>query len=84
MMISTLLRGAALGAMVLLGALFAGDSVKETLRTVAENRTGTVDKVVVGGENFFRAALEEEVTDSAALMLLRGQVNAGEYSVVRN
>lgn len=66
---------ATLGAMVLLGALFAGDSVKGTLRKVAENRTGTVARVVVGGENFFRSALEEEVEGSAAVMLLRGQVD---------
>ena len=52
---------AALGAMVLLGALFAGDSVKGTLRKVAENRTGTVARVVAGGENFFRAGLESKV-----------------------
>ena len=45
--------GAVLGATVLLGALIAGDSVKETLRQVAAQRVGQVGHVFVAGEGFF-------------------------------
>jgi ABC-type lipoprotein release transport system permease subunit len=55
------LAGAALGAMVLLGALMAGDSVKATLRHVAEARLGKVDSVLSGGDRFFRAALADDM-----------------------
>ncbi|MEI6674611.1 MAG: FtsX-like permease family protein [Verrucomicrobiota bacterium] len=59
------LAGAALGAMVLLGALLAGDSVKATLRQMASARLGKVNAVLVGGDRFFRAALADDLTDSA-------------------
>ncbi len=56
------LAGSALGAMVLLGALLAGDSVKATLRQVAGARLGKVNAVLVGGDRFFRAALADDLT----------------------
>jgi putative ABC transport system permease protein len=56
------LAGAALGAMVLLGALLAGDSVKASLRQVAEARLGKVNAVLVGGDRFFRSALANDLT----------------------
>ncbi|MCH2062541.1 MAG: hypothetical protein MK194_02315 [Roseibacillus sp.] len=72
--------GAVLGATVLLGALIAGDSVKETLREVARQRVGEVDQVFVAGEGFFRDALATDVaTDSlraAPILFLRGQLNS--------
>ena len=72
--------GAVLGATVLLGALIAGDSVKETLREVARQRVGQVDQVFVAGEGFFRDALATDVaTDSlraAPILFLRGQLNS--------
>ena len=55
------LAGSALGAMVLLGALLAGDSVKATLRQVAQARLGKVDAVLTGGDRLFRAALADDV-----------------------
>ena len=55
------LAGAALGAMVLLGALLAGDSVKGSLRQVAEARLGKVDAVLSGGDRMFRAALADDL-----------------------
>ncbi len=73
------LAGAALGAMVLLGALFAGDSVKETLRTVAEQRIGWVESVLVGGENFVTRDLADRL-DAAPVLQLQAQVNAGRAS----
>ena len=55
------LAGSALGAMVLLGALMAGDSVKATLRQVAQARLGKVDAVLTGGDRLFRSALADDV-----------------------
>ncbi len=73
------LAGAALGAMVLLGALFAGDSVKATLRTLAEQRIGWVESVLVGGENFVTRDLADRL-DAAPVLQLQAQVNAGQAS----
>ena len=65
------LAGSALGAMVVLGALLAGDSVKDSLRRVAETRLGKVDEVLVGGDRLFRAALADHLdAEMAAPVLL--------------
>lgn len=69
------LLGSALGAMVLLGALFAGDSVKSTLRQIAEQRTGRATLVLAGGENFFRASLAKDLLGTAPVLQLRSQVD---------
>lgn len=55
------LAGAVLGAMVLLGALFAGDSVKESLRQIGEKRTGRATHLLAAGDRFFREALAEDL-----------------------
>lgn len=75
------LLGSALGAMVLLGALFSGDSVKSTLRQIAEQRTGKTTLVMAGGENFFRASLSNSLNrsdskpETAPVLQLRSQVD---------
>lgn len=69
------LLGSALGAMVLLGALFSGDSVKSTLRQIAEQRSGRTTLVMAGGENFFRASLSNSIPGTAPVLQLRGQVD---------
>ena len=69
------LLGSALGAMVLLGALFSGDSVKSTLRQIAEQRTGATTLVLAGGENFFRASLSNSIPNTAPVLQLRSQVD---------
>ena len=70
------LLGSALGTMVLLGALFAGDSVKSTLLKIAEQRTGKTQQILAGGESLFRSQLAADLSDTAAPVLqLRGQVN---------
>ena len=69
------LLGSALGAMVLLGALFSGDSVKSTLRQIAEQRTGKTTLVLAGGENFFRASLSNSLSNTAPVLQLRSQVD---------
>jgi putative ABC transport system permease protein len=53
--------GAILGATVLLGALFAGDSVGASLRRIGENRTGRATHVVTAGDRFFRQELAGDV-----------------------
>src|SRR3954466_6598252 len=68
------LLGTALGAMVLVGALMVGDSVKATLRRQAEQRVGKVESAVVGGERFFRAKLAEE-SGAVPVLMLRGSVS---------
>lgn len=59
------LAGAVLGAMVLLGALFAGDSVRESLKQISANRTGRATHVVTAGDRFFREALATDVAKAA-------------------
>lgn len=71
------LVGAAVGAMVLLGALMAGDSVQESLSKSAALRTGKAAQIFTGGERFFQADLATR-NGGASLLYLKGQVNAGE------
>ncbi len=59
------LAGAVLGSMVLLGALFAGDSVKASLRNIAEKRTGRATHVLTSGDRFFRQALADDLASAA-------------------
>ena len=71
------LAGAVLGATVLLGALFAGDSVKSSLRRIGELRVGRATHVVTAGDRFFREALGAELAQStntsiAPLVYARG------------
>ncbi len=71
------LAGAVLGATVLLGALFAGDSVKASLRRIAENRIGRATHALTGGDRFFREALAPELATAtqirtAPVLLARG------------
>ena len=71
------LAGAAVGAMVLLGALMAGDSVQESLTKSAELRIGKVAKIFSGGERFFRDDLAGR-NGGSAMIYLKGQVNVEE------
>ena len=57
--------GAVLGAMVLLGALFAGSSVDESLKKIGENRVGKTTHLVTGGDRFFREALAIDLSVEA-------------------
>jgi len=68
------LAGSALGAMVLLGALLAGDSVRESLRQVAAARLGKVDAVLIGGDRMFQATLADHLAAEMAAPVL--MVNA--------
>jgi ABC-type antimicrobial peptide transport system permease subunit len=72
------LIGAALGALVLTGALLVGDSVKATLRRQALARVGKADVAFTSGDRFFRAELAKAIGDSAPVMLLRGSVSRAD------
>ncbi len=52
--------GVAAATAVLIGALIVGDSVRGSLRSLALDRLGRIDEVLVG-ERFFRAELAEEL-----------------------
>ena len=72
--------GSALGAMVLIGALLVGDSVKATLRHQALLRVGKADAALVSGDRFFRQQLADEINHSAPALLLRGSVSRADGS----
>lgn len=57
--------GAVLGALVLLGSLFAGDSVKESLLRISEQRTGQATHLLSAGDRFFREALAVDLASEA-------------------
>src|SRR5688572_17880582 len=59
------LAGTVLGATVLLGALFAGDSVEASLRQIGEKRIGRTTHVLTAGDRFFRQALASDLATTA-------------------
>jgi len=59
------LAGAVLGATVLLGALFAGDSVSASLRQIGEKRIGRTTHLLAAGDRFFRQDLASEFAAAA-------------------
>lgn len=61
------LAGAALGATVLLGALFAGDSVAASLRAIGEKRIGRATHIVSSGDRFFREYLAADFASAAGV-----------------
>jgi len=69
------LIGAALGALVLTGALLVGDSVKATLRGQALARVGKTQTAMTSGDRFFRTALASSVgPDAAPVLMLRASI----------
>ncbi|MES2696395.1 MAG: FtsX-like permease family protein [Verrucomicrobiota bacterium] len=81
--------GAVLGATVLLGALFAGDSVKASLRRIAENRIGRTTHLVSSGDRFFREALAAELATAtqariAPVLYARGAVTHAGTQLATN
>ena len=69
----SVLLGVTLATAVLTGALLVGDSMRDSLRHLALDRLGDIDQAVIG-QNFFRAALVEEMAKDDA--------NAQVYSAV--
>jgi putative ABC transport system permease protein len=77
--------GAALCAMVLVGSLLVGDSLRGTLRDQARSRTGSVLSALVGGERMFRTALAAEIAaDVSPVLLLRGSASRADGSARLN
>lgn len=79
--------GAALGATVLLGALFAGDSVAASLRRIASNRIGRATHALTGGDRFFREALAADLARTtgvrtAPLVYARGVATSASAASV--
>lgn len=79
--------GAALCAMVLIGALMVGDSVRATLAKLAETRIGQADMALLATDGFFREELAKEITlklgsDSlvAPVVITRGTVSLPDGS----
>ena len=61
------LAGAVLGATVLLGAMFAGDSVAASLKRIGQLRIGQATHVVAAGDRFFREALADQLATQAGV-----------------
>lgn len=83
------LAGAILGATVLLGALFAGDSVKASLRKIGQNRIGQTTHLVVAGDRFFRQELAADLAaaahvKAAPVLYARGTAANSENRAVAN
>ena len=84
--------GAALGAMVILGALIVGDSVRETLAHLAMRRIGGIDHALFTGDRFFRQSLAhsfDQLTPDgkevvAPAILLPGSVTTPDGSARAN
>ena len=69
--------GVAVGAMVLVGALLVGESVKSSLRNMAEARLGKVELTLSSNDRLFRAKLAEQIqtelgASTAAILQLPG------------
>ena len=83
------LAGAVLSATVLLGALFAGDSVRASLKRIANLRIGRATHALTGGERFFRQGLAADLATRtnaavAPVLYLRGTVTHGSVAASTN
>ena len=83
------IAGAALCSMVLVGALMVGDSVKTTLRRIADERIGKADMALLSTDGFFREELALEVSERlggeivvAPVVLTRGNLSLPDGSIV--
>ncbi|MGE4550981.1 MAG: hypothetical protein AAEJ57_06290, partial [Opitutales bacterium] len=83
------IAGAAICSMVLVGALMVGDSVKATLRRIADERIGKADMALLATDGFFREELAIEVSERlggeivvAPVVLTRGNLSLPDGSIV--
>ena len=73
--------GTALAAMVLVGSLLVGDSVKATLKRQALYRVGQVESMLTAGDRYFRSDLAREVdAETAPVLMLRGSTARADGS----
>lgn len=73
--------GTALAAMVLVGSLLVGDSVKATLKRQALDRVGQVESMLTAGDRYFRSDLAREVdAETAPVLMLRSSTARADGS----
>ena len=75
-----MIAGTAICSMVLIGALMVGDSVKVTLKRLAQERIGQADIALLSPDGFFREALAVDLNRDdksivAPLVVTRGNVS---------
>ncbi len=75
-----LLLGAFLASAILSGSLLVGDSVRASLRRVAEFRLGKVQTGLLGGDRWFTETLAREA-GATPLILAIGSASAGDVRV---
>lgn len=75
-----LLAGAFLASAILSGSLLVGDSVKASLRRVAQQRLGKVSNGMVGGDRWFTQRLAAK-TQNVPLIIANGSVVAASGAV---
>jgi ABC-type lipoprotein release transport system permease subunit len=75
-----LLLGAFLASAILSGSLLVGDSVRASLRRVAELRLGKVQTGLLGGDRWFTAALAEK-TGAVPMIIATGSASAATGKV---
>ena len=80
------LAGALVGATVLLGALFAGDSVSGALKRLASLRVGQTEILITTGDRFVSTGLTKRLEDrlraeAAPVLMLRGSATRSELKL---
>ena len=81
------LAGTALGATVLLGALFAGDSVSGALKRLASLRVGQAEYLLAAGDRFVREDLASDLASglgvpAAPALMLRGSASRSDRDLL--
>ena len=81
--------GAAVATAVLTGALLVGDSVRYSLRQIAQSRLGDTQIALVGQNRFFRTELAEEMgrelkVEVAPVLQLSGMIVNNANQLRRN
>ena len=81
------LAGTVVGATVLLGALFAGDSVSSALKRLASLRVGQAEYVLTAGDRFVTQGLAHRIesnleVDAAPVLMLRGSAARSELKLL--
>ena len=81
------LAGTVVGATVLIGALFAGDSVSGALKRLASLRVGQVEYLLTAGDRFVREDLASELERSlgipaAPVLMLRGSASRSDRDLL--
>ncbi len=79
--------GTIVGATVLLGALFAGDSVNSALKRLASLRAGQAEHVLSAGDRFVGEGLADAIEegleiDAAPVLILRGSASRSELKLL--